>query len=150
MKWPRCEQAFVSTRSPAENTAFRPKTKQDWNLLDVVLSFSDFGQSTCGTSTCHANLTTMTYLACSISSTRPCSYPRPPSSQSSGAKPLLSSSSTPTTIKPEAVKRTSATAKVHTGRVKSSVSRKSGSDGTTLPPTERAKRSSSHSVTEQH
>ncbi|CAM9233796.1 unnamed protein product, partial [Ectocarpus fasciculatus] len=42
--------------------------------------------------------------------------------------------------------RTSATAKVFTGRVKSSVSRKkSGSDGTILPPTDRAKRTSSHS-----
>ncbi|CBN79555.1 conserved unknown protein [Ectocarpus siliculosus] len=62
-----------------------------------------------------------------------------------GAKPLLSSSSTPTTTKPEAVPRTSANAKVSTGRVKSSVSRKSGSGGTTLPPTERTKRTSSHS-----
>ncbi|CAM9194156.1 unnamed protein product [Ectocarpus sp. 12 AP-2014] len=64
---------------------------------------------------------------------------------SDGAKPLLSSSSTPTTAKPEAVPRLSANAKVSTGRVKSSVRRKSGSGGINLPPTERTKRTSSHS-----
>lgn len=100
---------------------------------------------------CHAKLITNTYLSLldllHLAVLLPSAALCTPPSQSDGAKPLLSSSSTPTTTKPEAVTRTSATAKVSTGRVKSSVSRKSGSGGTTLPPTERTKRTSNHSVT---